>query len=139
MVTPGELLFFAAAGIFVIGAMVLARRTRRRWVSAAVGLTLAAFVTVGWVVPLKGVQRGELYTLAPLSLVGTDPGCTVCLDDEFMSARHAEIKAENGVWILRDLGSTNGTYVNDKRVDRHELVDNDFVQFGKSLVKFKTL
>jgi pSer/pThr/pTyr-binding forkhead associated (FHA) protein len=40
---------------------------------------------------------------------------------------------------LRDLGSTNGTYVNDRRVDQHELVDNDFVQFGKSLVKFKTL
>ena len=94
---------------------------------------------LGWVVPLKGPQRGELYTLAPVSVVGTDPSCTVCLQDSYMSSHHAEIKAEAGVWILRDLGSTNGTYVNDKRIDQHELVDNDFVMFGQSLVKFKTI
>lgn len=94
---------------------------------------------LGWLVPLKGPQRGELYTLAPVSLVGTDMTCTVCLHDQFMSSSHAEIKAEGGVWILRDLGSTNGTFVNDKRIDKHELVDNDFVKFGQSLVKFKSL
>jgi hypothetical protein len=94
---------------------------------------------LGWIVPLKGPQRGELYTLAPMSLVGTDPSCTVCLLDQYMSSQHAEIKAEGGVWILRDLGSTNGTFVNDKRIDQHELVDNDFVRFGQSLVKFKSL
>ena len=94
---------------------------------------------LGWLVPLKGSQRGELYTLAPRSIVGTDPTCQVVLNDSYMSSQHAEIKAEGGVWILRDMGSTNGTYVNDKRVDQHELVDNDFVKFGQSLVKFKSL
>ena len=94
---------------------------------------------LGWIVPVQGPQRGELYSLAPVSMVGTDPTCTVVLHDQYMSAHHAEIKAEGGVWILRDLGSTNGTYVNDKRVDKHELVDNDFVKFGQSLVKFKSL
>jgi hypothetical protein len=94
---------------------------------------------LGWIVPVQGPQRGELYSLAPVSVVGTDPTCTVVLHDQYMSSRHAEIKAEGGVWILRDLGSTNGTYVNDKRVDKHELVDNDFVKFGQSLVKFKSL
>lgn len=94
---------------------------------------------LGWIVPVKGAERGELYTLAPASMVGTDPGCTVCLSDPYMSSHHAEIKAEGGVWVLKDLGSTNGTFVNDKRVDQHELVDNDFVRFGQSLVKFKSL
>ena len=88
---------------------------------------------------MQGAQRGELYSLAPVSLIGTEPTCTVVLHDQYMSSQHAEIKAEGGVWILRDLGSTNGTYVNDKRVDKHELVDNDFVKFGQSLVKFKSL
>jgi pSer/pThr/pTyr-binding forkhead associated (FHA) protein len=37
------------------------------------------------------------------------------------------------------MGSTNGTYVNDKRVDKQELVDNDFIKFGQFLVKFKSL
>ena len=42
-------------------------------------------------------------------------------------------------WILRDSGSTNGTYVNNRRVDRHELVDNDFIKFGSAMCKFKAL
>jgi len=94
---------------------------------------------LGWLVPLQGPQRGELFTLSPATVVGTDPACTVVLHDKFMSSRHAEIKAEGGVWVLKDLGSTNGTYVNDKRVEKHELVDNDFVKFGNALVKFKSL
>ena len=94
---------------------------------------------LGWVVPVQGPQRGELYTLAPVSSVGTDPGCHIVLSDQYMSSVHAEIKAEGGVWMVRDLGSTNGTYVNDKRVDQQELIDNDFVKFGQSLVKFKSL
>ena len=94
---------------------------------------------LGWIVPLQGPQRGELFTLTPASVVGTEPTCTVCLDDKFMSQKHAEIKAEGGVWVLRDLGSTNGTYVNNRRVDKHELVDNDFIKFGNAMVKFKSL
>ena len=94
---------------------------------------------LGWIVPLLGTQRGELLTLSPVTTVGTDPMCTIVLNDKFMSSRHAEIKAENGVWVLRDSGSTNGTYVNNRRVDRTELVDNDVLKFGNALVKFKSL
>jgi hypothetical protein len=94
---------------------------------------------LGWIVPLQGTQRGELLTLSPVSTVGTDPMCTIVLNDKFMSSRHAEIKAENGVWVLRDSGSTNGTYVNNRRVDRTELVDNDVLKFGNALLKFKSL
>jgi hypothetical protein len=94
---------------------------------------------LGWVVPLVGPQRGELISLSPSSIIGTEPGCQVMLNDKFMSQKHAEIKAEGGMWILRDLGSTNGTYVNNRRVEKHELVDNDFIKFGSAMVKFKSL
>ena len=94
---------------------------------------------LGWVIPLQGPQKGELFTLQPVTTIGTDPKCNIVLNDKFMSSRHAEIKAENGMWVLRDAGSTNGTYVNNKRVDRHELVDNDFVKFGSAMLKFKSL
>lgn len=94
----------------------------------------------GWIVPLQGPHRGELYTLQPTSTFGNDPSkCTFCMQDKFMSGKHAEIKAENGLWILKDAGSTNGTYVNNRRIDRHELVDNDFIKFGSALCKFKSL
>ncbi len=94
---------------------------------------------LGWLIPLQGPQKGELFTLNPNTSIGTDPKSTVVLNDKFMSSKHAEIKAENGMWVLRDAGSTNGTYVNNKRVDRHELVDNDFVKFGSAMLKFKSL
>lgn len=94
---------------------------------------------LGWLVPLQGPQRGELFTLSPTTVIGTDPKCTVPLQDKFMSSKHAEIKAENGMWVLKDSGSTNGTYVNNRRVDRHELVDNDFIKFGSAMCKFKSL
>jgi hypothetical protein len=94
----------------------------------------------GWLVPLQGPQKGELFNLQPTTIIGTDPKtCGVVLQDKFMSSKHAEIKAENGIWVLRDSGSTNGTYVNNKRIDRHELVDNDFVKFGQAMLKFKSL
>jgi hypothetical protein len=94
---------------------------------------------LGWIIPLQGPQKGELFTLQPTTIIGTDPKCNIVLQDKFMSSKHAEIKAENGMWVLRDSGSTNGTYVNNKRVDRHELVDNDFVKFGSAMLKFKSL
>jgi hypothetical protein len=94
---------------------------------------------LGWIVPLQGSQRGELFTLSPTTTIGTDPKSTIVLNDKFMSQKHAEIKAENGVWVLRDAGSTNGTYVNNRRIDRHELVDNDFIKFGSAMLKFKSL
>ena len=94
---------------------------------------------LGWLVPLQGPQKGELFTLSPVTIIGTTPDCNVVLQDKFMSSKHAEIKAENGMWVLRDSGSTNGTYVNNRRVDRHELVDNDFIKFGSAMCKFKSL
>ncbi len=99
----------------------------------------AGIQLLGWLVPLQGPNKGELFTLQIANVIGTTPDCNICLSDKFMSSKHAEIKAENGMWILRDAGSTNGTYVNNRRVDRHELVDNDFIKFGSAMVKFKSL
>jgi FHA domain-containing protein len=93
---------------------------------------------LGWIVPLKGAHRGELHTLKPQSVIGKDPTCDIVFNDSFMSSRHATIRAQNGVFVLED-HSTNGTFVNDKKISRQELLDNDFVKFGQTLVKFKTL
>lgn len=93
---------------------------------------------IGWLVPLKGPHRGELITLKPQSVIGKDPTCDVVFNDAFLSARHATIRAHNGLFVLED-HSTNGTYVNDRKISRHELVDSDFVKVGQTLLKFKAL
>ena len=93
---------------------------------------------IGWLVPLKGPHRGELITLKPQSVIGKDPTCDVVFNDPFMSSRHATIRAHNGLFVLED-HSTNGTYVNDRKISRHELVDSDFVKVGQTLLKFKAL
>ena len=93
---------------------------------------------LAWFVPLKGPQRSELISVKPQSVIGKDPTCDVCINDPFLSGRHATVRANNGVYVRED-HSTNGTWVNDKKVSRHELVDNDFVKVGQTLMKFKAL
>ncbi len=94
---------------------------------------------LGWVIPLKGPHRGELHTLKPqATVIGKDPASDVVFNDPFMSSKHATIRAQNGIYMLED-HSTNGTWVNDKKIKTHELVDNDFIKFGQTMVKFKSL
>jgi hypothetical protein len=94
---------------------------------------------LGWLVPIKGPQRGELYTLKSQNVIGTDPMSDVVLTDPFMSSKHATIRAQGGTFMLEDMGSTNGTFVNDRRVRNHELVDSDIIKFGSTMLKFKCL
>ncbi len=98
----------------------------------------ATVLLLGWLIPLKGPHRGELHTMKTATVIGKEPGCDVVFNDAFMSSRHATIRAQNGVFILED-HSTNGTFVNEKKVKTHELVDNDFIKFGQTVAKFKCL
>ncbi len=63
-------------------------------------------------------------------LVGKEPTCDAPVDDPYVSARHLRIDAEGGRWILRDLGSTNGTFVSGARVSRAELPLGLPIQLG---------
>jgi pSer/pThr/pTyr-binding forkhead associated (FHA) protein len=49
-------------------------------------------------------------------LVGRAPACTLVLDDEYTSSRHARVFPQYGEWWVEDLGSTNGTFVDDMRI-----------------------
>lgn len=58
------------------------------------------------------------------------------LDDEAVSRRHARISWTGMNYVVRDLGSTNGTYVNDVSVDERALKDGDQVKIGRTIFKF---
>ncbi|OEJ34288.1 DUF1707 and FHA domain-containing protein [Streptomyces subrutilus] len=64
--------------------------------------------------------------------IGRDPGSGLRLSHETVSRAHAELSLRDGVWVLKDLGSTNGTTVNGHRVTGSAVVrDGDQVGFGK--------
>jgi hypothetical protein len=64
--------------------------------------------------------------------IGRDPASGLRLTHETVSRVHAELTRQGGMWILRDLGSTNGTTVNGRRVIGAAVVrDGDQVSFGR--------
>jgi hypothetical protein len=68
-------------------------------------------------------------------LVGRHPRCDIVLDDPDVSRRHAELMFRDGVWVIRDLGSTNGTTVNGAPVGRSEVRPGDIVGLAGQLVQ----
>ncbi|HTE56142.1 MAG TPA: FHA domain-containing protein [Kofleriaceae bacterium] len=95
---------------------------------------------VGWVVPLAGPNQFQTFKLMQgATKLGTGGESHVVVGDSFMSTEHAEIVCTAGGFTINDLGSTNGTYVNARRVSSQELVDNDVFKLGKTDFKFKSI
>ena len=70
-------------------------------------------------------------------LIGRDPACDIVFDDIRLSRRHAEIVGKEGIFTIRDLQSTNGTWIDQKRIDKHVLIDSDEILIGKARIVFK--
>jgi two-component system, cell cycle response regulator len=68
--------------------------------------------------------------------VGRRPDLDVPIELDSVSRRHARFVKDGESWVIEDLGSTNGTYVNDERVEKRQLRDGDIVRFGEGVVKF---
>ena len=63
-------------------------------------------------------------------VVGRLQACDICLADVNVSREHAAFEREGLGWALRDLGSTNGTLVNDAKIARQRLRDGDKIIIG---------
>jgi len=68
-------------------------------------------------------------------VLGRSRGCDVVLSSEAVSRRHAQLFFRDGNWVIRDLGSTNGTTVNGLRVGRCRLRPGDRVALGDALLR----
>ena len=85
---------------------------------------------------LQGSDKGRRFELPDkAALIGRESRA-IPLADQTISRRHAELKPENGRdWVLRDLGSANGTWVNGQRIDRPvTLKMGDQIRVGRSLM-----
>jgi len=84
-----------------------------------------------------GGREGEIIGLeGDVLTIGRTPESDLFLDDVTVSRRHARIVVDSGTCFVEDLDSLNGTYVNRKRIERHQLFDGDELQIGKFKLAF---
>ncbi len=69
--------------------------------------------------------------------IGRVPDCTIPIDDPRVSRHHAEVKPEPEGYMVRDLGSMNGTLVNGVSVREHLLSDGDEIGVGSTALRFE--
>ena len=69
-------------------------------------------------------------------VLGRSQGCDLTLDTPDASRRHAEIAALGGAYVVRDLDSTNGTFVNGQRIREHRLQPGDRIGIGRLVIAF---
>ncbi len=85
----------------------------------------------------RGPQAGARFVLDdPVTGAGRHPESHIFLDDITVSRRHAEIERTPTGYVLRDVGSLNGTYLNRERISEVALANGDEVQIGKFKLVF---
>lgn len=134
----GRIAFLAALYLFLIVlGVLLSRELRARAASEeerAPGdlLVMEPFET--------GYDTGERIPLLGRSSIGRDGENTVVLNDTFVSSEHAALRWNGRGWVLEDMGSTNGTAVNGKRIQRPIAVKpGDTLEFGRVKTKLVPL
>ena len=139
----------------VLRAVWVELRTESRVVVAAPVVVPASAPTPGPVAPPAaaivdggGPVAARLVVLAPAPLAGTvfdlqtettigrAPGCAVVVDDPRVSKLHARLFHSGGRWVVEDLGSTNGTLLNDHVLDLAKNVGpGDRIQVGEHVLE----
>ncbi len=88
---------------------------------------------------LRGPNTGARFLLdAPTTTTGRHPDSDIFLDDVTVSRKHAVFQIEGDQFVVRDVGSLNGTYVNRELIDSAVLRPGDEVQIGKYRLVFHT-
>ena len=84
-----------------------------------------------------GDDEGDHYAIkSQVTTLGRHPESDIVLDDITVSRRHSEVRLVDGRYVVSDVGSLNGTYVNQQRVDSAVLAQGDEVQVGKFRLVF---
>jgi signal transduction histidine kinase/pSer/pThr/pTyr-binding forkhead associated (FHA) protein len=95
------------------------------------------FLTVPSLFVIQGRDQGTRFPLdeSPVT-IGRGTTNSVQLHDTEVSREHVELHRQDDVFVLRDLSSSNGTFVNGKRVDEYELASGDQLQLGRTLLLY---
>ena len=86
---------------------------------------------------LDGDRVTDTFRIEGTTTLGRMPGCDVVIADPGASRQHARIERRNDVYVLVDLGSTNGTLVNGEPVSEPSLADGDRITVGSTVLEFR--
>ena len=93
---------------------------------------------LAWLIGNEGSNEEIQYELTdPETNLGRGSDCDIQLDDSQVSRRHAVIHFREGNFQIEDLGSSNGTYVNEERVRSNPLNEGDLIQVGDTLLRIR--
>ena len=88
-------------------------------------------------VVINGLDLGRKHGLDQSSvLIGRSSKTDIQIDQDSISRNHAMLLNDGTRYLVRDLGSTNGTYVNDHQINEHTLIDGDQIRVGRTIFKF---
>lgn len=87
----------------------------------------------------EGPLRGTTLPLGGSAvLIGRAPSCTLVLDDDYSSSQHARVFSQDGHWYVEDLGSTNGTFVDDRKITGTvEVRPGTPIRIGQSVIELQ--
>jgi pSer/pThr/pTyr-binding forkhead associated (FHA) protein len=89
------------------------------------------------VIDEKGGKAGT-HRLSGTIQIGRAPSCQIRLTDTYISQLHAKITERNGSWVVEDLGSTNGTYLNQRKVTSPAAISpGDRIRVGKTVLEVR--
>jgi pSer/pThr/pTyr-binding forkhead associated (FHA) protein len=84
---------------------------------------------------IEGVEAGSNISLSVVTGIGRSPANRVVLDDEYVSNNHSLISWNGELWMLEDLGSRNGTLLNNLPIDRQTvIVAGDEITVGRTIL-----
>jgi hypothetical protein len=88
---------------------------------------------------ITGKEKGRRVDLAGKKTVvfGRDLGCEVQLTDLLSSRRHFRVVFEDGAYYVEDMGSSNGTLLNEKEVKKSPLTGGDEIRIGETIIQFR--
>jgi pSer/pThr/pTyr-binding forkhead associated (FHA) protein len=83
-------------------------------------------------------QAGRSYPLDDEASIGRAAGCQITLDDTYASQIHARVFLRDGQWLVEDLGSTNGTWLNRQKVSGPMVLQRgDRLQIGNTVMELR--
>ena len=94
------------------------------------------FGTGALVVTRGPIAGSHFYVAEDVTTIGRNTDSAIFLDDITVSRRHAEIRRRGSRFVIHDVGSLIGTYVNGERVEETELSNTDVLQIGRFRLRF---